>query len=232
MKIMSYNILNGGGKRLPMILKTIKAAAPDFLAIQEANGFKDHDNQTCDYFAQTLGLPFYEISPAYKYAFDVVSFSKYPLRKILQLPLKQNAVLFTTVTTEFGELVIINCHPCPYTDSDRLVEMETIFNYITPTVQTILLGDFNSLAATDSYPENIVELFNDKHKLKYTVARKLSFRVTDYILQRGFVDVAKHLGKNHGLTAPTGQNLPDETHTIPYDQPPVRLDYFFVSKKF
>ena len=43
MKLMAYNILKGGENRLGLILEVIKKENPDFLVVNEANGFDKND---------------------------------------------------------------------------------------------------------------------------------------------------------------------------------------------
>ncbi len=71
MRVMSYNILCGGQAhvngtdRLADILTVATSAAPDILALQEANHFDRPE--VADRFAKALGLPFHALSVARAY---------------------------------------------------------------------------------------------------------------------------------------------------------------------
>lgn len=41
---MTYNILNGGKERVPLIIEIIKKESPDYLTINEANTFANNKN--------------------------------------------------------------------------------------------------------------------------------------------------------------------------------------------
>src|SRR3989344_4631663 len=92
MKLLSYNIWNGGPERIPLILKVIKEQSPDFLAIQEANTFFDNDNKILKQFSLELNLPYYDISRSNE-NYHVASFSKIPFKKVNKLPNFRNACL-------------------------------------------------------------------------------------------------------------------------------------------
>lgn len=57
---MAYNILNGGENRLDLIVKVIKKENPDFLVINEANGFDKDDK--INNFSREIRLPYYKLS--------------------------------------------------------------------------------------------------------------------------------------------------------------------------
>ena len=61
MKLMTYNILNGGENGLENIVKVVVAEGPDFLCINEANGFETDNNKVLKWFAEKAGFRYYEI---------------------------------------------------------------------------------------------------------------------------------------------------------------------------
>lgn len=76
MKLMSYNILNGGVDRLSLIIDAIKQEKPDYLTINEANTFAKDNNKILKAFAQQIGLPYYDIALSGEYDYPVAIFSK------------------------------------------------------------------------------------------------------------------------------------------------------------
>lgn len=66
MKLMTFNILNGGidenGSRLGLIKKVIKDASPDFLALQEATNFEKDNYKLLRQVSRDAGLQYYALS--------------------------------------------------------------------------------------------------------------------------------------------------------------------------
>lgn len=228
MKLLSYNILAGGRKRLPLIEELVKKEAPDILALQEANGFDLHNNRLLNEFAGRLGFPYFKLSESQKFAFHVATLSKFPFKTVKKLKLLQNAALLITVNTSIGETAICNLHPCPYTESERLQEIKQVLKLVHAYQHIILCGDFNSLSTEDAYDEQFISRLSEKHQKKYLKEGKLQFIVTQTLKKTKLFDVALHFKQNLISTAPTGTYLHEE-FTIPCNSPLTRLDYFFVS---
>ena len=57
MKIMTYNILLGGEKRLDHIINTICAESPSVLCLQEANEFEKEDYKKLKTISEATHLP-------------------------------------------------------------------------------------------------------------------------------------------------------------------------------
>lgn len=229
MKLITYNILAGGRTRLPKIISLLKQLQPDILALQEAVGFLNNGGALLKLLAAKLGLPYYDLSPAAKYDFSVATFAKFPMTNVQKIPLLQNSCLIATLNTEpFGEITFCNAHLCPFTETERVREINMIINKLKGKTRVILCGDMNSLSPDDNYPDSLVSQLDEKHFKQHTQNGKLSFRAISALGQSGLVDVAKARGKNHVKTAPTGIDLKEDG--IPYTLPLMRLDYVFVSK--
>lgn len=227
---MTYNILAGGRTRRPMLLTILKQIAPDFLAIQEANGFEKNDFQRLNEWSQALNLPHFELAPSAKFDFHIASLSRYPFRHVEKMRLLQNACMATVIDSPLGRVTVVNAHPYPRAEVERLNDIEKILSAITNEPQPILLGDINALSPEDSYPETIVDRFNSYHLLKFTQHGKLVFACIQKILAAHFIDIAVYMKQNQIPTAPNGIDL-HEQFTITHDQPAIRLDYVFVRKE-
>jgi endonuclease/exonuclease/phosphatase family metal-dependent hydrolase len=94
MKIMTYNILEGGvddnGSRIEHIIDVIKEVNPGFLALQEANNFDKNDNELLKRVSNETKLPHYTLSQGSLYEgkkrYHVVILSRYPLREEYTFP--------------------------------------------------------------------------------------------------------------------------------------------------
>ena len=94
MKLMTYNILNDGNERLPVIIEIVKKESPDYLTINEANIFAKDDNKILKKVAQKTGFPFFDIALSGEYDYHVAVFSKYPFKKITKIqPLKRACLI-------------------------------------------------------------------------------------------------------------------------------------------
>src|SRR5579884_43230 len=187
MEIMTYNILGEHEDHLGNVLAAVKAQSPDFLAIQEANFFPKDDNRYLRLFSQELGLPFYEISLAGEYDYHVASFSKYPFKRVNKLPGFRNACLQTDIEIELGMLSVFNTHLTPYTEDDRLREIEILLTAQGDIENRIILGDLNSLSPDDGYDLNRLDL-NESQKKKFTKNGELQFEVIRRLKAAGFRD--------------------------------------------
>jgi len=219
MKIMSFNILEGGideqGSRIEYIREVIKVVSPDFLALQEANRFDEDNNKLLKEISQDIGLPHYALSPGSVQKsgkqYHVVSLSRYPLKNIHMFSGQPflNGALLTLVDSPLGELAICNLHLDTYSEDRRLKELDIILKHVSKHTNQILLGDFNSISSDDNYNLETLEV-------------EARFDVID-ILKRNYVDIAFYLELDDRTTSFASLNTnPDFTK-------PIRIDYIFVT---
>lgn len=218
---MTYNILDGGQKRLPLIAEIIAKESPDFISINEANLFSDQ--KLLEQFAQDIHMPYFDMSLSGKEDYHVAVFSKYPFQQVLKLKKLMRACLISVIASPFGKLAIAGLHLAPYEEDIRLEELDIILDALHNYKNTILMGDFNSLSGRDGYSQNIIKLFNDKQKRKFADKGSLRFDAMDMVYSGGFVDTAYECNKNKENTVPTESSI-DDAHAV------LRLDYIFVSK--
>lgn len=226
MKLMTYNILNGGEAGLDLVINTINAQKPDFLTINEANTFTKNHSGILKNFAKDINLPYYDIALSGEYDYHVAIFSKYPFKEVHKLQPLARACLITTIDTEVGLLSVGSLHLTPYTEDLRHPEIDLILNFQKKFKKRILMGDMNSLARHDRYNPDIIKGFNDQQIKKFTTDGKLRFDAIDKILSCGYYDIGLQQKKNSIYTAPTSTVSPHEykAHSN------MRLDYIFVSE--
>lgn len=222
MKIMSYNILDGGNDRLPLITDAIEKEAPDFLTINEANTFAQDDKRIMKELAKKIGLPYFDIALSGEYDYHVAIFSKYPFKKMHVIPGLMRACLIGLIETEIGEISIASFHLTPYSEDLRHPEIDKIVAYQKAYPNRILMGDMNSLAEHDEYNAKIVHHFNDVQLKKFTIDKKLRFDVIKKIISADYIDTAKQFERHKKNTVPTSANK-DASHAQ------MRLDYIFIS---
>ncbi|MFH0979559.1 MAG: endonuclease/exonuclease/phosphatase family protein [Candidatus Roizmanbacteria bacterium] len=223
MKLMTYNILNGGNERLSTIIEIIKKESPDYLTINEANTFAKDNNKILKEVANKTSFRFFDIALSGEYDYHVAVFSKYPFKKITKLQPLMRACLVAQIDSVFGELSIASLHLTPYTEDLRHPEIDRIVEYQKKFQNRILMGDINSLSRQDNYDQGMIKDFNDMQIKKFTTDDKLRFDAIEKIRNVGYYDCALEMGKNKESTAPTSINE-YEAHSN------MRLDYVFLSK--
>jgi len=222
MKLMTYNILNGGEGRLDLILRVIKTENPDFLVINEANRFDKEDK--LNKFSKEIGLPYFKLSLSGEFDYHTAVFSKSPFKEIKEIKPLRNAGIITVVETEFGEIAIAGVHLTPQTEDQRLLEVDLILEQQKQYQNKILIGDMNSLSAADNYNEEIIKRFNETQLDKFTTNGKFRFDVINKIISTGYSDTAIIFEKQQIPTVPT-EIKADEAHLTN-----IRVDYIFISE--
>jgi exodeoxyribonuclease III len=223
MKLMTYNILNGGEAGINLVIDIIKQEAPDFLSINEANTFASN-KEIIERISKETTLPYFHLALSGEHDYHVAVFSKYPFKKLEEIKPLMRAGILVVVDTEIGEICIVGTHLTPYTEDLRLPEIERIMDAQKQHQNRILMGDMNSLSKYDDYNPETINVFNDMQMKKFTTERKLRFDVIDKIRSAGYFDVGQEKGKNKVYTAPTASINELEAHLN------MRLDYIFVSE--
>ncbi len=220
---MTYNILNGGEDRFESIIKVVSSENPDFLVINEANGFEKNGNQKLDKFSEKTGLLHFKLALSGEYDYHTAVFSRYPFKEVREIKTLRNAGILVVIETKLGEISIAGAHLTPYTEDLRLSEIDLIANQQKQYPNKILMGDMNSLSVIDGYNEKMIKGFNNTQLEKFTTDGKFRFDTINKITSLGYVDTAVIFGKQKECTVPTKINQ-DEAHLIN-----MRVDYIFVS---
>lgn len=224
MKLMTYNIFDGGKDRLPPIIEIIKSAKPDYVTLNESNTFAANNNQILKEVARAVNLPYFDLALSGQYDYHVAVLSKYPLKEVHKLQPLMRACLIASIDCELGSMSIASLHLTPDSEDLRDSEIDLIVDSQKNIGNHVLMGDMNSLSEYDNYPSQIIETFNDIQLKKFTTNGKLRFEAIDKIISSGYYDSARHLDKNKEPTVPTGLNQ-DPAHSAN-----LRLDYIFVSE--
>lgn len=222
MRLMTYNILDGGEDRLDLIAEIINGSSPDFVTINEANGFDEEDNKKLKDLSQATTMPYYHLALSGEFDYHVAVLSKLPLKKVYEIHPLMRAGISVVIDSEIGEISIVGVHLTPYSENMRIPEIELLNSTQKDYPNRILLGDMNSLSKDDNYSESIMQDFNEPQLKKFTKDGSLQFEVIEKIKASDYLDTAVELGKQSDNTAPTTSNK-DTTHAN------TRLDYVFVS---
>jgi exodeoxyribonuclease-3 len=223
MKLMSYNILNGGESGIEKIYEIIESEAPDFLTINEANTFKGNGNQIPENIKRIGNFKVWHLALSIEADYHVAVFSKYKWESVLEVKSLARACILTEIKTDAGTVSIGGLHLAPYNEDIRIAEIEKIFQAQKKFRHKILMGDFNSLSENDHYNPLMIKDFNEMQLNKFTTGGKFRFDTIAKLKQQDFIDAGELTGQNSDHTAPTAINE-CSAHTN------MRLDYFMVSK--
>ncbi|HEX9035873.1 MAG TPA: endonuclease/exonuclease/phosphatase family protein [Ktedonobacterales bacterium] len=214
LRVMTYNILEGGGERMPLIRDVIRGQSPDVLAVQEAT-----DRELIESLARDLEmrLIFGEANTRYSMAW----LTSLPVLRAEnhRLPELRKTLLEIEVEWEGRTLRLYNLHlkANPEAESQRLVEIQAILRATGPADNqpTLLAGDFNAIAPHDRFVGDFQ--FPDEEVAFAERAYQLPRLVMSEALNAGYIDLFRAL-----RPADTG-------YTAKTPTPVIRIDYLLAS---
>jgi len=223
LRIASYNILNGGEKRLKYLSRAIKKMNPDICGILEAVGW-EKERIDLQKIARDLEFSFFKVVKANS-KYNIAIFSKIPLDvKNIKKEIKHVTLEAKIKTGSFKNLGIFFVHLSPVSEDERLKELKELTRHIKKYSKVIVMGDFNSLSSHDPYNhKKLLEAFKKNKVTKYGIER-LDFDVIKKIQHLGFIDAVDYLKLPFIATTPTASNE-DLNHATK-----IRIDYAFLSK--
>lgn len=219
LRVMTYNVLNGGENREGYILEVIQTAQPDIVILQEVYTEKFLEN-----VSRPLGMKYYfgtgnkERKVAMLSRLPVLSFKSYhPL-----FPIWRNFVDAVIEYEKDKTIHVIGVHPMANLgvafEVWRFLEAKYILKYSrnVKNENFLIAGDFNAIA-----PGEKVRMENMPTWLKWIIYlqgnRVYHFSITA-LLSAGLIDCFRSLHSEYGFT-------------LPPPNPNARLDYIFVNSK-
>lgn len=216
MRIMSYNLLNGGrdngsDKRWRTAAEVINNAAPDVLVVQEARGF-DADGGRHLYTAEhDLGMRgLLALAPSTGQHTAV--FFKPQIRPLRFDPDADHfhhalAQAMLVVPGFDQPITIASMHLSPFSPALRAAEVGWLAGLAAPDLLTVIAGDANSLAPGDPEPAwaKLPAHFRVRHLLPAAPGQPpVADRSTmAYLHSAGFIDAAAAQGQTATPTVPT-----------------------------
>lgn len=220
---MTYNILDGSEDRLNLIAQIVNQENPDIFTLNEANGFNLNDNERLKLFGAMTKTPYYHLALSGKHDYHVAIYSKLPPVSVEEIHPLTRAGIRLVVNSSIGEIAIVGTHLSPYSEADRIPEIDLILSSLNSFSNQIILGDLNSLANTDNYQQDqIIPSFTSSQIRKFTDTKQLLFDVVNRIKHHGYIDTGLASQSEMINTVPTNSNK-DTSHSK------LRLDYIFTS---
>jgi len=211
MKVLSYNIYNGGDDRLPLIANVIESQRPDVVALQEATS-----RSRAESLAGTLKMDL--IFGEAKSGFHVAWLSCLPVVRSdnHRLSALTRALLEIEVAWNSSTVPFFTTHLWPRGSVEgerrRMEEMRGILDVLRPLADRphLLVGDFNALSPGD--PIDLPHTEQEEAQV-----RDLPRWVIPMLLDAGYVDCYRVLHPN----APG--------YTFASFHPWARIDHIFAS---
>lgn len=192
MRVMTYNILRGGGERLPLLEDAVRAERPDILALQEANDFTY--DRLC-VFGNAVGLRYCAIAEGNLtgrgHRYPVAVLTHYGMRSTQTFQhCFHHAGLHAALRTEQGILSVCAVHLHPHSEKDALQELSAVIASQACHDDALICGDFNSLSQDDWYPDGMVKRFSTALMERFTRNGRLCYDVIKSVKQAGYIDAA------------------------------------------
>ena len=219
LRVMTYNILNGGEHRESYILEVMQATKPDIVILEEV-----YTEEFLKYLSQSLGMSYHFGSGNKKR--KVALLSKLPVLIFKShhpvLPIWRNFIDAQIEYAPTKTIRIIGVHPIASLgiafELWRLWEATYILQHVQNyrSEPCLIAGDFNAIALGDK-----VKTETMPHWLQWIIYlqgnRVYHFSIAK-ILAAGFTDCFRFLNSDSGFT-------------LPPSDPNSRLDYIFVNGK-
>lgn len=217
LRVMTYNILDGGEHREPHILNVIQTSKPDIVILQEV-----FPEEFLKFLSHSLGMNHYFGAGNKKRR--VALLSKFPVLAFKShhpvFPIWRNFIEAEIECGPIKTVRIIGVHPIAnlgvVLEVWRKWEVNHIINHVRSFRNTpcLIAGDFNAIA-----PGETAKTDNMPNWLKWIIYlqgnRVYHFSI-ETLLSAGFTDCFRFLNSESGFT-------------LPPPNPNARLDYIFVN---
>lgn len=205
LRLMTWNIKNGGGDRLPAIIRVIHREQPDVLCLQELQKFRRYGPRL-HALAEEAGMTVH-LAPA-GFAQPVAVLVRPPRRILRRSTVRwrlHHAVAIAVAETTAGPLTVVSAHLNPFSPYRRYREARWLSaRYGSARRMTLIAGDMNGLAPDTDHTATVDALhplFRRRHlgpDGTPDTAALTAFRTA------GFTDLWAAVGSGDGRTVPTG----------------------------
>ncbi|MEV0901770.1 endonuclease/exonuclease/phosphatase family protein [Actinoplanes sp. NPDC049802] len=206
MRVMTWNIKNGGGDRLPAIIKVIGRQRPDVLTLQELQGFHRYGGRKLKDLAATLDMTAHLAPSALAQPVAVLVREPLWIARRTRISWRlHHAAAVAVVPTEAGPLTVVSAHLNPFSPYRRMREARWLAaRYATPDGLALIAGDMNGLDPDGDHTAALAaqpSLYRRRH---LDPDGRPDTRALAAFREEGFTDLALTVGDGDGRTVPTG----------------------------
>jgi exodeoxyribonuclease-3 len=205
LRLMTWNIKNGGGDRLPAILRVIHREQPDVLCLQELQHFHRYGPRL-HALAQEAGMTVH-LAPA-GFAQPVAVLVRPPRRILGRSAIRwrlHHAVAIAVVETTAGPLTVVSAHLDPSSPYRRYREARWLSaRYGSARRMTLIAGDMNGLDPGADHTATLDSLDPLYRRRHLGPDGAPDTRALTAFREAGFTDLWTTVGEGDGRTVPTG----------------------------
>ena len=212
-RLLTYNILHGGGSRTEAIAKVINGCQPDLVLLQEAT-----DPANVERLAEATGMADFRTFERQSLGFlsrTRVSFCQWVRPRI-------SRHAFVEVVPAGDHVRIFGVHlsavHAAWTEQRRVFELRALLRSVAHHKEGfhLLAGDFNTISPGDLLDVRRLPL--RVRPFMWLSGGKVRWRTIQGVIDAGYVDAFKSLHPE------------DPGWTLPATDPHIRLDYVFIPK--
>ncbi|GAA4929419.1 endonuclease/exonuclease/phosphatase family protein [Actinoplanes utahensis] len=205
-RLMTWNIKNGGGDRLPAIIEVIRDERPDVLCLQELQHFQRYGGRRMRELADATGMTAHLARSLF--AQPVAVLVREPLRIIRRVSITcrlHHAAAVAVIGTPAGTLTAISAHLNPFSPQRRYREARWLAaRYASARSMVFIAGDMNGLDPDGDHEAELAaqpSLYRRRH---LGPDGTQDTRAIAAIRSEGFTDLWHAVGEGDGRTVPTG----------------------------
>lgn len=224
MRLLTYNIREGGVGRAEALAAVIKAASPDVVALQEAR-----DPVVVERIAKLTDFPYFGSRRSHSTGF----LSQVPVReyKWTHPPRTRHAFLEVSLPEGFPRLFVLHLRAwfSKWTERQRARELRGLLDGIKEQLIRekhsfafhVLAGDFNALAPGEKL--DVSHMPRWIRAMIWLSGRDIARSTIEMMRSDGYIDAWRELHSD---------NQNDPGYTFPVWDPHVRLDYVFTPRAY
>ncbi|MFL0026046.1 endonuclease/exonuclease/phosphatase family protein [Streptomyces sp. NBUL23] len=232
LRVGSYNIMDGGGDRWAGQMELLASLDLDVLGLQEAKHWERQDHARLHATAAALGMQAL-FAPSKSHGCHLVLFYRWPRVACTRFQPDISGGRFhhtasrALLKVDGHTLRVLHTHLHPFAPAARLKEAGWLTEYAAADGLSLLIGDLNTSGLGDPDPSDWEQVAAHLHSRHRQMLGDGSYGGTDRramhaLMNAGFIDPARHLGRTPPRTAghwESGEN---------WDR---RSDYVFVSPR-
>jgi exodeoxyribonuclease-3 len=206
LRLMTWNIKNGGGDRLPAIIGVIRGEQPDVLCLQELQHFQRYGQSRLRELSEAIGMS----------AHLARSVLAQPVAVLVRPPLRirrrssvswrlHHAAAVAEVDTAAGPLTVVSTHLNPFSPYRRYREARWLAaRYGSAGRMVLIAGDMNGLDPDGDHVATLDAVHSLYRRRHLGPDGEPDTRAVAAFRRAGFTDLWHTVGEGDGRTVPTG----------------------------